>query len=128
MRHQLLATFAILLLKCAVNAQVTEDFTDGDFTLNPTWSGHDSIFTVNAGELQSQRLGALDYYLSTPSTLSANAQWELFLNLTFSTSGANYVDIYLMSDIADLTNVSDGYFVRVGGTPDEVSLLKWLAA
>ena len=103
-------------------AQLTDDFTDGDFTSNPTWSGDAGLFTISSGELNSQSLGAATYYLSTPSSLAANAQWEFFIDLQFGTSGANFVDVYLMSDATDLNTTSNGYFVRLGGTPDEISL------
>ncbi|MDG1477825.1 MAG: lamin tail domain-containing protein [Vicingaceae bacterium] len=105
-------------------AQFVDDFSDGDFINNPTWSGDAGLFTVTAGELNSQNTGANNYYLSTPSTLAVNAQWDFFFNMQFSTSGANYVDVYLMSDVANVTTPNDGYFVRIGGTPDEVSLYK----
>jgi hypothetical protein len=45
-----------------------------------------------------------------------DAQWEFFIDLRFATSGANYVDVYLMSDAADLTSGANGYFLRIGGT------------
>ena len=107
-----------------VFSQFIDDFTDGDFTNNPTWSGDAGLFTISSGELNSQNTGANNYYLSTPSTLASNAQWDFFFNMQFSTSGANYVDVYLMSDVANVTTPNDGYFVRIGGTPDEVSLYK----
>jgi len=103
-------------------AQLTDDFTDGDFLSSPTWSGDAGLYTVISGELNSQSPGAATYYLSTPSTLATDAQWEFFIDLQFNTSGANFVDVYLMSDVADLNTSSNGYFVRFGGTPDEISL------
>ena len=124
MVKKIIYTGICLLLTQLSVAQFTDDFTDGDFTNNPTWSGDAGLFTVTAGELNSQNTGANNYYLSTPSTLAANAQWDFFFNMQFGTSGANYVDVYLISDVADVTNPNDGYFVRIGGTPDEVSLYK----
>ncbi len=106
------------------SAQFTDDFTDGDFTSNPTWSGDAGLFTIASGKLNSQSPGAANYYLSTPSILAADAQWEFYIDLQFNTSGANFVDIYLMADNSDLTLVNNGYFLRVGGTPDEIVLYK----
>jgi Lamin Tail Domain/Bacterial Ig-like domain/FlgD Ig-like domain len=108
-------------------AQFTDDFTDGDYTVNPVWSGDNGLYTVTANELNSQSAVANVYYLSTPSTLAANAQWDFYFNMQFGTSGANFVDVYLMSDVANVTTPNDGYFVRIGGTPDEVSLYKIVA-
>ena len=76
------------------------------------------------GALQSQSPGAASYYLSTPCALASNAQWEFFVNLKFSTSGANYAAVYLMSDAADLSTSVNGYFVRIGGTADRIELFR----
>lgn len=110
-----------------VLAQVSDDFEDGDFTNAPTWSGNDALFLIDNGELRSNSPGAATYYLSTPSTLASNAEWQLFFDLEFATSGANFVDIYLMSDNPDLTAASDGMFVRIGGTSDKLVLYKKVA-
>ena len=113
-----------LALSGALSAQVSDDFSDGDFTADPVWSGDDALFTVDAGQLRSNSPGAANYQLSTPSTQAAEAQWELFVDLKFSTSGANYVDVYLMSDNADLASGVNGYYVRMGGTQDRLELFR----
>ncbi len=119
-----------LLIGLDVHAQFSDDFSDGDFTINPTWSGNDASFTVANGQLRSNT-GTLPvvaaYYLSTPSTIAANAQWEFYVNLKFATSGVNYVDVFLMSDVGDLSTPNDGYFVRIGETTDHVVLYKVVA-
>ena len=109
--------------------QITDDFTDGDFTSNPTWSGNVSKFIIDNGELRSNSNTASDnFYLSTPSTLAAgDVEWQFRVHMKFSTSGANYTDVFLMADNADLSAVSNGYFVRIGNTDDEVSLYKIVA-
>ena len=103
-------------------SQFSDDFSDNEFTSNPLWSGDAGLYTITSGELNSQSPGAGTYYLSTPSTISSNALWEFYIDLKFSTSGANFVDVYLMSNATDLTLTTDGYFVRFGGTADEISL------
>ncbi len=117
-----------LLLPCFLFAQFADDFSDGDLTSDPVWSGNDALFTVvNDGgdpKLRSNSPGAGTYYLSTPSTLAQNAQWEFFVDLRFSTSGSNYVDVYLIAPQADLGVRPDGYFVRIGDTEDHVVLYR----
>jgi hypothetical protein len=122
--RSLLIFIAIAIFLGQLKAQIVDDFSDGDFTFNPAWSGNDALFLIDAGQLRSSSPGASNYYLSSPSTLSANANWEFFINLKFGTSGVNYVDIYLMADFADLNSVSNGYFIRIGGTNDEIVLYK----
>ncbi len=103
-------------------AQFSDDFTDLDFSTGVVWSGSTTLFTAATGQLQSQSPGAANYYLSTPSTIVNDAQWEFFIDLRFATSGANYVDVYLMSDVADLASGANGYLLRAGGTADRFEL------
>ena len=125
-RH--LTLLVALLSPALLHGQFTDDFSDGDFTENPAWSGDTDLFTIveEAGTnmLRSNSPGAATYHLSTASTLASDAQWEFFLNLKFATSGANYVDVYLVSQQADLTPRPGGYFVRIGDTPDHIVLYK----
>jgi hypothetical protein len=109
------------------NAQLTENFSDGDFTNNPVWSGNTSGFIVNSSsQLQSNSTVAnSSYFLSTPNTLATTAQWEMYVQVTFNPSSANYIDAWLISSTADLTsNTNTGYFVRIGNTDDEISLYR----
>lgn len=123
----------LLLLVTALHgavasAQFTDEFSDGDFSNNPTWSGDDGLFVVvqegGTNMLRSNSPGAATYHLSTPSTQATDAQWEFFINLKFATSGANYVDVYLMAPQADLTPRPEGYFVRIGDTQDHIVLYR----
>src|SRR5690606_4306379 len=114
--------FAVLILaQLAGYGQLLDDFSDGDFTNNPTWTGSESLFIVENEMLRSNSPGEAEYYLSTPNTLFDDAQWEFYIKLAFATSGSNYVDVYIAADNPDLTAVQNGYFLRIGGTPDEIS-------
>jgi Lamin Tail Domain/Bacterial Ig-like domain len=109
-------------------AQVNDDFSDGNFNIGTVWTGSDALFAVvdDGGNqrLRSASPGAANYYLSTPSTSVDDVQWDLFFDLRFATSGANYVDVYLMSTGADLASGVNGYFVRIGGTADRLELFR----
>lgn len=111
-------------------SQVIDNFSDGDFSTNPTWQPDNAAnWTIDNNRLRSNSSSASStFYISTPSVKATNAQWDFFVNLQFNTSSANYVDIFLTSNQADLTNATNnGYFVRIGGTPDEISLYKLTA-
>ena len=108
-------------------AQFTESFTDGNFTANPTWIGDASDWIINSSfQLQSNDTIANDvFYLSTANTLATSAEWDLYLKLAFNTSSANYVDIYLTASASDITQSSTtGYFIRLGGTNDDICLYR----
>ena len=124
----LLAVASTCLLPAFVSAQFTDDFADGDYTVGTTWSGSAALYVVadDAGNprLRSNSAGAANYYLSTPSTSMDDARWEFFVDLRFATSGANYADVFLTSDAADISSGVNGYFLRIGGTTDRVELFR----
>ncbi|MEQ1733435.1 MAG: lamin tail domain-containing protein [Bacteroidia bacterium] len=117
---------ALSISTLSTQAQFTDDFTDGDFTANPTWTGDVADYTVATNKLRSNSvLVGSTFYLSTPSTAITNTQWELGVNLQFNTSGTNVTEVYLASDQANLKATNfNAYFVRIGETTDEISLWK----
>jgi len=118
--------FMLMVVSIASNAQTTENFNDGDFANNPVWSGNTSDFIVNSAlQLQSNNTVLnSNYFLSTPNILATNAQWEMYMQITFNPSSANYIDAWLTSSASDLTLNNTGYFVRIGNTDDEISLYR----
>ncbi len=108
----------LLLFSSSLYAQNFEDdFSDGDFTNNPAWSGADSNFVIfdldgnNVLRLNADQAGSS--YLSTSST-GIEGEWEFFIRLDFSPSNNNFTRIFLMSDIADLSGLVNGYALRWG--------------
>lgn len=106
-------------------AQFTDNFADGDYTSNPTWTPDSPTnWTIVGNQLRSNNTTANStFYISTASSQALNGQWEFNVNLQFNTSSANFVDVYLMSYNANMVS-ANGYFVRIGGTPDEISLYR----
>lgn len=126
MKSKFLTTIilALSIFPTILYSQISEDFSDGDFTNNPTWTGSESLFIVENEVLRSNSPGEATYYLSTSNTEMDDTEWSFFIKLDFATSGANYVEVYLVADNADLSAVQNGYFLKFGGTPDEISLYK----
>ena len=114
-----------MLLNTIVFSQINENFADGDFTANPAWSGNTDLFTISGNQLKSNITAANTFYLSTPSTIAGNAQWEIFINQRFDVNSTNFCEVYLMSNNQNLTSTGiNGYFVKAGNTNNEVSLYK----
>ena len=117
----------LFLAYVTTRAQLLETFADGNFTANPMWQGDTSDWKVNAaGQLQSNdTIAGSSFYLSTPSTLATVTEWDFYVNLKFATSGNNYADVYLTASASDVTALTtSGYFVRFGGTADDVCLYR----
>lgn len=127
----LLFLLTAVLICCQTDsyAQLVENFSDGDFTNSPEWIGNTSQFIVSP-ELQLQSNGDTtsatnrEVYLATGNESMNDTQWEFFVNPKVSTSSNNRMDVFLSSDISTLTGDNKGYFVRIGGTPDEVALFR----
>jgi hypothetical protein len=108
-------------------AQLADNFTDGNFTATPAWTGDAASFQVTAQQLQSNgpAVTGSQIALSTPCQAVTGTVWEFWANLRLATSSGNLADVWLLASQTDLkaTNNS-GYFVRLGGTADEVSLFR----
>jgi len=106
--------------------QFSDDFTDGDFTNNPTWAGEDSIFEVDGSNQLHLNAWPItgEAYLSTPSVAIDTAEWSFFVFLDFNPSSSNRARVYLTSSSDNLEGPLNGYFVQIGNTEDEVSLYK----
>ncbi|GAB2529283.1 lamin tail domain-containing protein [Rufibacter soli] len=123
--------FLVLLLWqmgfSGARAQLQESFSDGDFTQNPAWVGDADYFQVNAArQLQSRgpTVTGTTIHLATANALATGTQWEFYAQLAFATSSGNYAEVHLTADAPDLKGALRGYFVRMGGTEDEVSLYR----
>jgi len=117
-----------LLLPLFSEAQLIDDFTDGDFTSNPVWSGNTSDYVITSGFLNSKGPQASSViYLSTPTTLIDSAEWNFLLRLDFNPSSTNQVRIFLVSNQPDLSGSLNGYFIQFGesGTaPDSLDIYR----
>jgi hypothetical protein len=114
-------TLVFLLLFCTklAFAQLNDNFSDGDFSNNPVWSGTTTYFQVIDGVLTSngpQSTSTL--YLSTPNSLSNDVAWEFLVNLAFDPSTTNYPRIYLISNQQDLltTTGKQAYYLQLGSS------------
>lgn len=126
MRKTLLL-FMLLSVKLTFG-QISDDFTDGNFSANPVWSGDVSRFSVNSTKQLQTSLSAVSQsvMLVTPNVLALNAKWEFTIQMNFDPSATNRARIYLISDQQDLNGSLNGYFVQIGesGSTDSYDLYK----
>ncbi|TGD81463.1 lamin tail domain-containing protein [Hymenobacter wooponensis] len=118
----------LLLSAVPATAQLVDTFADGNFTQDPVWAGDVASFQVNAAQqLQTNGPAVIGtaLHLVTPCAATTGTTWEFWANLKLATSSGNYADVWLMADQADLKATSTkGYFVRLGGAADKVSLFR----
>ena len=119
----------LLLLGCygLINAQVTDNFTDGNYTQNPNWLGDDSIFQVTSGQLRLKGTISSEAYLATSHVQSDSVTWQFYTRFALSPSTQNFSRFYVMSDTSNLEGQLNGYYVQLGGVTgntDSITLYK----
>lgn len=121
---------AFLGLLCAVPSflfaqWLGDDFSDANFTNNPTWQGDTAKFVVNADSqlqlLAPPATGTAWLYLPAPTHLGQPTTWELYLSLGFAPSDNNRLTFWLAASSAD-PNAAQGYFLRIGETGNQDAL------
>ncbi|MFY8136639.1 MAG: lamin tail domain-containing protein, partial [Flavobacteriales bacterium] len=126
-----------LMILSSLNAlgQLSDNFSDGDFTNNPSWTGNTSSFLVNGlGQLQLTAPGAGQSTIATSfaNTSLGNKEWSFFIRQAFAGSDNNQSRLYLtangtaMSYTGAGTAGVEGYFLKFGegGSADAIRLFR----
>lgn len=124
----LTACSAVFALFC--QAQLMDQFSDGDFSSNPPWMGLTDLFAVEDEMLRlkdpspsSNNVAWL--YLHAPTSLQEETVWEWYVRLDFDPSASNYARIYLQAALHELTHpAQQGYYLRFGGASGAVDALE----
>jgi len=117
-------TLIFLFFSCMAYSQFADDFSDGNLSSDPEWSGDASNFKVNEDfQLQLDAPDGGTSFLYAPIILEDSTEWNLFFDLDFNPSGGNMLRIYLAIDQIDLA-VAKGYFLEIGedGSNDAIKL------
>ncbi|TCO08279.1 lamin tail domain-containing protein [Natronoflexus pectinivorans] len=118
--------FILFLLPLhVINAQFADDFSDGDFTSNPEWTGLTSRFRIDP-QRESLQLNAPAEpgaaWLFTSSAAIEEASWQFNFRFGFNPSSSNYAEVFLASDSNSPENISIAYYLVIGTTADNISL------
>ncbi len=125
MKQTVLLIF-LLIFSLPFFGQLSEDFSDGNFTDNPTWLGDLNNFIVNSdGELQLNTSGSDTSMLYTAVEMPDSTVWEMDFRMDFAPSNNNRLRIYLQSSTTNYPDV-DGYFLEIGetGATDRLTLFR----
>ena len=109
----------------ATFAQWSDDFSDGDFSHDPSWQGNAGHFAVENGWLRLQAPAVTGTsYLSVASDVVTDASWEFVFKMDFNPTSSNYAKVYLVADQATLTSPLNGYYLRLGYTDKDICLYR----
>ena len=121
-RILILLIFTLLCGVTTAQGQIVDDFSDGNFNLNPAWTGDVTEFMVNtASELQLSAAAAGNSLLAVQGNIPDSAVWNLRFKMIFSPSTQNLLRIYLLADQQDLSQ-ANGYFLEIGETGSQDAL------
>ncbi len=105
--------------------QIVDDFSDGEISNAPLWSGDVANFEVNNdGQLHLVASVAGTSQLVTNTGIFDKVVWEFYVHMDFNPSSSNYLKVYMLSDQSDLSGSLNGYYLIIGDTEDEISLYK----
>ena len=137
MHYKKFIPLAFALSSCSpVPCQINDNFSDGNFNMNPTWSGSTDVFVVNASqELQVFNTTGGQSYLSAQTSNPSidNKEWRFTVKQTFSGSDNNHSRIYLVANGPDLSFANStsgsnttGYFLKLGegGSTDAIKFFR----
>jgi len=111
-----LLLFILTTFTQVVFAQFLDNFSDGEFTNNPIWSGNVGVFEVDTTfKLHLNDTISAESFLVTESNVSINAVWEFDVRLEFNSSSSNFAKVYLTADDQNLTADLNGFFIQIGG-------------
>ena len=129
MPHSIILSILFLsLIVCSdrISAQLVDDFSDGDFTNGPSWTGDTDDFVVNInGELQLMAPEAGESSLFTTLSYPDTIHLDMTFRLEMSPSSSNFGLIYLGLDDLD-PSVANGYYLQIGesGSNDAIKLYR----
>lgn len=126
-----LAGILCLWLLCALTSahgqSVFDDFSDDNFSQNPTWFGTGTLFKINSSkQLQSNNGSQSESYLALPISIPSECEWQVWFKCSFNPSTQNVFRWYILSDSLNPSLASHALFVKAGGgTGSSDSLSLW---
>ncbi len=120
--------FLFFFLICSsLNAQFSESWLKNNFESAPKWQGDTVKFNIDSNKqllLLQAPAEKSQAFISTQSNTINSATWEFSVQMEFNPSSSNYAKIFVVSNSPALDENTEGYYVMIGNTKDEISLWK----
>ena len=127
MKNLLAALLACIAMQSIGQTLLFDNFSDSNFTANPTWEGDTSDFIINS-DLRLQLLGNSEggsSALATRYNAYENQQITVSFALDFSPSKSNNTKVYLYADNFNVLEISNAVYIQVGENGAEDNLELW---
>ena len=124
-RHIIILFFLCLNLALYGQSYFFEDFSDGDFVANPSWSGNIDKYIIYTGTavpsdlvptIRTNGSGTDTTFLVSAFNQSFvdSLEWSFWVKLSFNPSTGNFARIYICSNNENLENPLNGYYIALG--------------
>ena len=137
-RHIIILFFICLNITLYGQSYFFEDFSDGDFVANPTWSGDTGKYSIYTGSavppdmkpsLRTNGTGTSSdttFLVSEfPLSFTDSIEWNFWVKLSFNPSTSNFARIYICSNSENLKGPLNGYYIALGyNGNDSITLVK----
>ena len=119
--------FFLQFFPCSIKAQISDNFSDGNFSQNPRWQGDSMLFQINSfSQLQTDGLSNSDtIYLATENTHLGLTEWRFDIDYDHAPSSTNNLRVYLVADQVDLKGPIHGYYLQIGESGSDDSFDLW---
>lgn len=126
-------TFRIAAIIClmavsscySITSKTNEEDFDDHLTTSIEWLGEKEKFVISQEEgvhladiKQSDKRAHL-YFMNNKAK---NIRWEFAVKMSFNPSAQNHACFFLTSDNTNLTEELNGYYIKIGGHKDHISL------
>lgn len=117
-----------------IRDSLSDDFSDGDFHVNPVWVGDDSLYTCT--QINGNYMLRLNANVPKTAVLYSHVamkdsmEWRFAIKLDLSPSGTTCARVYLASDSTAFSSFCNGYFLQFGesNATDVIRLVKQTGA
>ncbi len=135
-RHIIILFFICLNITLYGQSYFFEDFSDGDFVANPSWSGNIDKYIIYTGTavpsdlvptIRTNGSGTDTTFLVSAFNQSFvdSLEWSFWVKLSFNPSTGNFARIYICSNSENLENPLNGYYIALGyNGNDRITLVK----
>ncbi|MFT7297458.1 MAG: hypothetical protein ACI9WO_000252 [Sphingobacteriales bacterium] len=128
MKNLLATILACISMQSIGQTLLFEDFSDSNFTVNPTWMGDTLDFIINPQkrmQLNGRPEGG-NSIIATKYNSKENQQITLSIEMDFSPSKSNSTKVYLYADNFNDLKISRAVYVQIGENGSEDNLGLWV--
>lgn len=123
MYKNIIITILLILSGIQSSAQINMTFDNPEFDLQQNWNGEINKFIIHNNQLWlNDTINSGESLIFIQSTAVEGAKWSFEFGQLFNPSSSNFMNIYIVMTDTIFNGDFTGYYIKIGGRTDEVSL------